>query len=143
MRQNNIFFRGRWGNEWIYSETIATNRKDKDWVGLWVAIGNTLAFRACPPDSIGMWTGLLDERDTKIFDGDILAVRDPDRPRHTEKYEVFWRNRDCRFYLRHVESGAQKNLDILTAQNSRVWGSMWVDKDGIKEDDEIERNNKK
>lgn len=120
-----ILFRGKRINngEWVEGDLVHSIYKLNDTcVGKY---GCTLGMHQVIPETVGQYTGLLDKNGKKIFEGDIIKIRNKTR------YVFFG---VCRY--RHTNYGEYAvDLSVKDGSNCEVIGNIHDNTDLLEQED--------
>lgn len=88
-----ILFRGKCldNGEWVYGYLIR-EPSGKSFIGTYAPIGSYWDWVEVEPETVGQYTGMLDEEENKIWEGDILTDA------FKENYVMRYADVDGRFY---------------------------------------------
>lgn len=120
-----ILFRGK-GNkkyndgDWYYGVPIQCD--DGDW-----QICTNCSKRTVVAETIGEYTGLTDKNGTRIFEGDIVLLRDDEEP-----YQVAFD--ECCFQV--FDSGVCYNMDCFRSEDIEIIGTIYDNPELLRSDTE-------
>lgn len=79
------------------------------------------------PETVGQYTGLTDKNGTKIFEGDIVLLRDDEEP-----YQVTFD--ECCFQV--YDSGVCYNMDCFRSEDIEIIGNEFDNSELLRSDTE-------
>ena len=127
-----IIFRGKtiqW-NEWVYGDLINYRDNDKRILEQNLGAWNILECgHEVIPESVGQWTGLKDQNEIKIFEGDICSTADNEDNSFSGGEIVF--DEDLLAYLIYETNSGWRYLDVI--KHLEVVGNIFDNKDLLEE----------
>lgn len=91
----------------------------------WIGTGGfSSCMTACDPETVGEYTGLTDEKGTKVFEGDIVQLPALVSARYS-KFIVVWEKYSARFMLHEIKHpGIVFDMKIIEDVGGVVIGNI-------------------